>query len=297
MSGGGGETNSVSEYKPPAFTQPYWEQYVNNAAGIAQQGIPQYQGQTVAPMTQQHMTGQGMLMNLAQNGTATGNAANSMIYNTAMGAFDNPYATTSNPYGTESAYLDQVIGRANQKTLDDYQGNLTQNDRSHALSRTMGSDKQMLQQQKMTQALGEGMQGNAINALNQNYYGNQGIAENQLNRATNAVDAERNRQMQAAGMGGQQQQMDLQAIQALMGGGDAQRSYQQQLLDAQTGDFDRWWQSQLAGQDILGNALTRAGGGAGTSSQQLVGGMSPLQTAGGLGLLGASLYSSGMFGG
>jgi hypothetical protein len=292
MTGGGGEQNSVSEYKPPDYTIEPWKQYVNNAVGMSEAGIPRYEGQTVAPMTQQHMTASGMLQNLAQNGTASGNAANSMLYNTLQGGFDNPYATTSNPYGTESAYLDQVIGRANQKTLGDYQTNLTQNDRSHALSRTMGSDKQMLQQQKMTEALGEGMQGNALNALNQNYYGNQGIAENQINRATSAVDAERNRQMQAAGMGGQQQNMDLQAIQALMGGGDMQRGYQQELLDAQMGDFDRWWQSQFVGQDVLGNALTRAGGGAGTTTQQLMGGMSPLQTGAGLGLLGASLYNS-----
>ena len=291
MTGGGGEQNSVSEYKPPAYTLEHWENYVNDAASMSEQGIPQYQGQQVAPMTQQHMQGAGMLQNLALNGTASGNAANSMLYNTLQGGFDNPYATTLNPYGTESAYMDQVIGRANQKTLGDYQMNLSQNDRGHAMSRTMGSDKQMLQQQKMTEALGEGMQGNAINALNQNYYGNQGIAENQLNRATGAVDAERQRQMAAAGMGGQQQGMDLQAIQALMGSGDMQRGYQQELLDSQMSDFDRWWQSQFAAQDVLGNALTRAGGGAGTTSQQTLGGMGVGQQAAGLGLLGASLYS------
>jgi len=288
MSGGGGESNTVSEFKPPDYTQPYWEQYVGNLDNLTNREMPRYQGQTVAPMTQQHMTASNMLQNLAVNGTPTGTAANSMLYNTMQGAFDNPYATTLNPYGTESAYMDQVIDRANQKTLDAFNANQSQNQAGHALSRTMGSGKQMVQQQKMAEALGEGMQNNALTALNQNYYGNQGVAENQLNRATGAVDAERARQMQAASMGGQQQGMDLQAIQALMAGGDMQRDYSQQLLDALAGDWWNWQQSPYAQMDILGSGLTRASGGAGTTTNTVMSGMNPLQSALGAGLLGIS---------
>lgn len=287
MSGGGGEQNTVSEFKPPEYTQSYWEQYVSNMGNLTDRDMPRYQGQTVAPMTQQHMTAANMLQNLATQGTPTGAAANTMLYNTLQGGMINPYATTLNPYGTESAYLDQVIGRANQKTLDAYNLNQSQNQAQHAMSRTMGSGKQMEQQQKMAEALGEGMQANAVNALNQNYYANQGIAENQLNRASSAIEAERARQMQAAGMGGQQQAMDLQAIQALMGSGDMQRDYTQQLLDAQAGDWWSWLQAPYAQMDSLGSALTRASGGAGTTSSQIMGGMNPLQAAMGLGLLGA----------
>lgn len=292
MSGGGGETNTVSEFKPPDYTQQPWEQYLSNAQTLTGQDVPRYQGQTVAPMNQQQMTAMNMLNNLAVNGTPTQGAANSMIYNTAMGGFDDPYATTLNPYSTESSYLDQVIGRANKKTLHDYNMNAAQNDRSHAMSRTMGSEKQNLQQQDMATALGEGMQNNAVNALNQNYYGNQQIAENQLNRASGALQQERARQMQAAGMGGQQQTADLAAIQALMGGGDVQRNYQQDLLNAQASDWWNWMQSPYMQQDIMGSALTRASGGAGTTSSQVMGGMNPMQTAAGLGLLGASMYGA-----
>ncbi len=292
--GGGGETNTVSEFKPPEYTQDYWQQYVNNAAQLTGQDVPRYQGQTVAPMNASQMTAANQISNLAQNGTASGNAANTMLYNTLQGGFDDPYATTLNPYGTESAYLDQVIGRANNKTLEDYNKNLTRNDTGHALSRTMGSDKQMLQQQNLTTALGEGMQNNAVNALNQNYYGNQGIAENQLNRASGALQQERGRQMQAAGMAPQVQNADLQAYQALMGVGDAQRNYGQDLLNAQASDWWNWMQSPYMQQDVMGGALTRASGGAGTTSNQIMGGMNPLQLAGGLGLLGSSIY--GMMG-
>ena len=293
MGGGGGETNTVSEFKPPDYTQQYWENYIDNANTLTDREMPRYQGQTVAPITQQHMLGQDMLMNLAVNGTSSGNAANTMLYNTLQGAFDNPYATTLNPYGTESAYQNQVIDAANKKTLDAFNLNQSQNQAGHAMSRTMGSGKQMAQQQEMAKALGEGMQNNAVNALNQNYYANQGVAENQLNRATGAIDAERARQMQAAGLGGQQQSMDLAAIQALMGGGDAQRDYQQQLLDASAGDWWSWLQAPYAQQDVFGSALTRASGGAGTTSSQVMGGMNPLQSLLGAGLLGMGMYGGG----
>lgn len=293
MGGGGGETNTVSEFKLFDYTQQYWENYIDNANTLTDREMPRYQGQTVAPITQQHMLGQDMLMNLAVNGTSSGNAANTMLYNTLQGAFDNPYATTLNPYGTESAYQNQVIDAANKKTLDAFNLNQSQNQAGHAMSRTMGSGKQMAQQQEMAKALGEGMQNNAVNALNQNYYANQGVAENQLNRATGAIDAERARQMQAAGLGGQQQSMDLAAIQALMGGGDAQRDYQQQLLDASAGDWWSWLQAPYAQQDVFGSALTRASGGAGTTSSQVMGGMNPLQSLLGAGLLGMGMYGGG----
>lgn len=290
MSGGGGESNTVSEFKPPSYTQDYWQNYVNNAAQLTSGEMPRYQGQTVAPMNQSQMTAANMMQNLAVNGTPTGAAANTMLYNTLQGAFDDPYATTYNPFGGESAYVNGVIDKANQKTLDAYNTNLSQNSTSHALSRTQGSDKQMLQQQKMAESLGEGMQANALNALNQNFYASQNIAENQLNRASGALQAERARQMQAAGMGGNQQANDLQAIQALMGVGDVQRNYQQDLLNAGAADWWNWMQSPYLQQDVFGGALTRASGGAGTTSSQIMGGANPLQSALGLGLLGASMF-------
>lgn len=292
MGGGGGESNTVSEFKPPEFTQQPWEQYISDLSGLTGDPMPRYQGQTVAGVNDQQALANSMLINTAINGNPAANEAQSQLYLTLNGAFDNPYATQANPYGTESAYLDQVIGRANEKTLDSYNANVSQNQAGHALSRTMGSGKQMEQQQKMTEALGEGMQGNAINALNQNYYGNQGIAENQLNRATNALDAERNRQMQAAGMAPGMQQMDLQAIQAMMGGGDALRGYEQDLLNAQMQDWTAWQQSPYAQLDVMGSGLTRASGGAGTTSSQILGGMSPLQGLLGLGQLAGSAYNA-----
>jgi hypothetical protein len=292
MGGGGGESNTVSEFKPPDYTQQPWQQYVSDLSGLTGQEMPRYQGQTVAGVNDQQALANSMLINTAINGNPAANEAQSMAYLTLNGAFDNPYATQANPYGTESAYMDQVIDRANQKTLDAYNLNQSQNQAGHALSRTMGSGKQMLQQQDMAEALGEGMQGNALNALNQNYYGNQGIAENQLNRATSAVDAERNRQMQAMGMAPGMQQMDLQAIQAMMGGGDALRGYEQDLLNAQMQDWTAWQQSPYAQLDVMGSGLTRASGGAGTTSSQILGGMSPLQGLLGLGMLGAGAYNA-----
>ncbi len=294
MSGGGGESNTVSEFKPPDYTQDAWQQYVTNATGLTSGEMPRYQGQTVAGVNDQQQLANSMLINNALNGTASGNEANSMLYMTLNGAFDNPYATTLNPYGSESQYMDDVITRSNNKISDAYargtQGSL---DRAHALSRTMGSAQQQIAQTENDKALAEQLAGNTSNLLNQNYYANQGIAENQLNRASGALDSERNRQMQAAGMAPSMQNMDLQSIQALMGGGDALRTYEQDLLNSQMQDWNAWMQSPYAQQDVLGSALTRASGGAGTTSSQIMQGMNPLQTLLGAGLLGAGMYGGG----
>ena len=294
MSGGGGESNTVSEFKPPDYTQKPWEQYVANAAGLTSGEMPRYQGQTVAGVNDQQQLANSMLINNALNGTASGNEANSMLYMTMNGAFDNPYATTLNPYGSESQYMDDVITRSNNKISDAYargtQGSL---DRAHALSRTMGSAQGQIAQSENDKVLAEQLAANTGNLLNQNYYANQGVAENQLNRASTALDAERNRQMQAAGMAPSMQNMDLQSIQALMGGGDALRTYEQGLLSSQMRDWSAWMQAPYAQQDVLGSALTRASGGAGTTSSQIMQGMNPLQTLLGAGLLGAGMYGGG----
>lgn len=291
MSGGGGESNTVSEFKPPSYTQDYWENYVNNAAQLTSGEMPRYQGQTVAPMNQSQMTAANMMQNLAVNGTPTGAAANTMLYNTLQGAFDDPYATTLNPYAGMNPYMDQVINASNQKIVDAYKtGTAAQLDRAHALSRTMGSSGQQEAQQRNEQALAEGLAANTQGLLSQQYNANAGLAENQLNRASGALQAERARQMQAAGMGGNQQANDLQAIQALMGVGDVQRNYQQDLLNAGAADWWNWMQSPYLQQDVLGGALTRASGGAGTTSSQIMGGANPLQSMMGLGLLGASMF-------
>lgn len=294
MGGGGGESNTVSEFKPPEYTQAPWEQYVANLSSLTDREMPRYQGQTVAGVNDQQQLANSMLVNNALNGTAAGNEANSMLYMTLNGGFDNPYATTLNPYGSESQYLNDVVSRSNNKIADAYargtQGSL---DRAHALSRTMGSAQGQIAQTENDKALAEQLAANTGNLLNQNYYANQGIAENQLNRATGALDSERNRQMQAAGLAPQMQSMDLQAIQALMGGGDALRGYQQDLLNSQMQDWSAWMQSPYAQMDVLGSGLTRASGGAGTTSSQIMSGMNPLQAILGAGLLGAGIYGGG----
>lgn len=296
MGGGGGETNTVSKFEPPDYTVEPWKQYVSQAGELAGQETPRYEGMTVAPMSQEHVLGAGMLGNLALNGTPAGMAGRSQIYNTAMGAFDDPYATTLNPLAGENAFNEGVINRANKLSTDAFEKTMTANNRGHALSRTSGSEKQMLQQQKMADAFGEGLGANATNVLQGDINQRRGLAEAQLGRASSSLQNERNRQLQAAGMASQVQQDDLAAAQALMGVGDMRRDYGQQLLDAQAQDFWRQIQDPSVRLDLIGNALTRASGGAGTTSQQIMGGMNPMQLGAGLGMLGLGTYGMGMWG-
>src|SRR6185436_2490088 len=95
----------------------------------------------------------------------------------------------------------------------------------------------------------------------------------------------------------QMQNMDLQAGAALTGVGDAQRQYQQDLLNQ---GLQSWNQSQLypyQQNEFLGNALARSSGNVagGYSSTQSNGYQaSPLAGLLGAGAAGYGLYSSGL---
>jgi hypothetical protein len=100
-----------------------------------------------------------------------------------------------------------------------------------------------------------------------------------------------NRQMQGLGMMPALQGADIQTLQALLGGGEMSRGLDQQQLEGEINRHYQNVQQPLMAMDILFNALTRAGGGAGTTSSQMMGpGFSPVQAGlGGLGLLGSFL--------
>jgi hypothetical protein len=80
---------------------------------------------------------------------------------------------------------------------------------------------------------------------------------------------------------------DIQMLQALLGGGELSRGLDQQELEGQINRHNQNVQQPLMALDVLFNALTRAGGGAGSTSSQILGpGFSPVQAGlGGLGLL------------
>src|SRR6266404_9180545 len=121
MGGSGSQTsNTVSEFKPPSFTQQPWQDYISNAGQLGQAGLPIYTGQTVAPLSQQAQLGTNMLTSQATQGSPLYDSAQTNLTGTLQGNFMDPYATAANPYIGNNPYLAQLISGTNQRMTDAY---------------------------------------------------------------------------------------------------------------------------------------------------------------------------------
>lgn len=91
-SGGGGGQTSTNKFEPPEYTIPYWQQYVANTAQLTQQGLPQWQGPTVAELTDPQVLGLQRTMDVASSANPNIEAANQNAFLTLTGKVENPYA-------------------------------------------------------------------------------------------------------------------------------------------------------------------------------------------------------------
>jgi hypothetical protein len=245
-------------------------------------------------MTNYQNTAGNMANSLAQMGNPTTNSANMQLVNTMNGGFADPYAVTANPYMGNNPELDAMIGRSNAKITDAYktgtQGAIDSAATRYGAFNSSGHENATAKAQS---ALAEQLGANTSNLLSQQYDRSSGLAENQLNRASGAVQNERARQLQAAGMAPGMQSSDVEAINLLNSMGGQQQQNFQGILTAQQQDWLQQAMRQFTGNDLLGNALSRASTGQGQTSQSMMTpGYSPwMNAAGGA----ASLM--GMFGG
>jgi hypothetical protein len=138
----------------------------------------------------------------------------------------------------------------------------------------------------------------------QDYARNSQLAEGALNRGMQAQtqdldrasqywDTERNRQMGTYQNALAGQQGDFASAQQLIGVGDAQRQYQQDMLNSQLNQFNQWQQYPFQMADIYSNALARASGNYGQNSAQAQQNYqaNPYGPLIGGGLLGAGIYA------
>lgn len=146
----------------------------------------------------------------------------------------------------------------------------------------------------------------AYNAANQGQYTNSMNADQQLgqlsvnaqqgdlNRQSAAWNNERQRQVGSLPLAMQAGQYDLGMANALTGVGDAQRSYQQDMLNSQQNSYNQYLQYPFQMLDAYGSALSRASGnyGSNTAQSQQNYTANPLASLFGAGLLGAGAYNS-----
>lgn len=76
MCGSGSTTNnSVSEFKPPSYTQGGWQDFLTGAQNLSSQPYQQYSGATVAPWNGTQDAAGGLIADQALNGAPDANAA------------------------------------------------------------------------------------------------------------------------------------------------------------------------------------------------------------------------------
>lgn len=304
MSGGGSnETNTVSEFKPPEYTVPGWKSYVDQATNLANQWNQNpaiYQGPRVAPLVQEQIDAIGGMRGMALPMTGDPEyfkqrttAANDQLISTLTGQYLGGNGPR-NAYSGNSAQFEDMLANQRKSAEKSFaRGTAAQTDAAMARKGAYGGSAYNELTAANNQALNESLNNQETAQRNEQYNRSAGLEEGAINRDWQDYEAERGRQMQAIGLQQGAQQSDIGVLQALLGGGEMSRNLDQQQMQALRDMFNEYAQAPLIGNDILGGALTRASGGAGTTTQQTLGpAFSPLQ-----GLLGGGLAAAGLFGG
>lgn len=305
MGGSGGGNQSVTqEFKPPAWTQPGWEQYLGAAGVLSQKpyeesGLPQ-----IAPWNDYQNTAAQLAYDMTTYGTPMGNAANSAFYNVASGNMANPYAdpmaslaNQENPYFGDQ-FTEKTIANNAQNMADAFaSGTAAQSDSSAAMAGAFGGSGHQQQQAANAAALAKqvGQMADSTRAQQQQTSmgaWNQGIQNKMaaLQGAGGLYNADVQNMLSGA-QGGLAGNADYrQSLQGMMGAGNSMNNYVQQLL----GQYNNEWNTQSNYDQLMnelyGTALSRASGSYGGSAttqpgQSMLGGLL------GLGAGAAGLYS------
>lgn len=159
--GGGGTQTTTQEFKPPGYTMPYWEAYVDKGNTLANQPYQQSGLPTVAPINDFQNTAMQLMYDRALYGAPDINAGRGAAMNAAQGNYANPYAVNvqgiasgqaynpyseglynlsqqSNPY-TSDAYTQQIFDQNAAAMAKAYaEGGAAQNDAAAAMAGAYG---------------------------------------------------------------------------------------------------------------------------------------------------------------
>lgn len=241
---------------------PYLKGQVTEAAGYAKDlynaGQPAYfSGSTIASPSANTLAAQQMIAQRAMAGSPLTTAAQ-----------NNLAATASGNYLTNNPYLDQIIAKN--------QADITQNFTNKILPQLNSNFAQ-------SGRYGSGIQAQTVSdAVRQ---ASEAVANSGAAMRYQNYDAERARQMQAAGMAPQMQQLGYMDANALAGVGASQDALAQARLQEQ---IDRYNYDAYGKQSALDEYITRLGAlnsGGGTQVQKTAGGSGGLAgaLAGGIG--------------
>jgi hypothetical protein len=246
--GGGATNNSVAEFKPPSWTEQGWKDYVNQGTALSSRPYTQYTGQQIA--------GPNDFMNAASDSIWQRSILGAPDLNSARGSMTDVVngSRANNPW-LSNDYTQAVINQnAQAMGAAHATGTAAQNDAMAVRSGQYGSSGWGLKQAQDASAL----QSNVGKMANELQLGRMQQGANDYQQGTNAM-------LGAAGQIGQLSQDDWTSAKNLMGVGDAQRQYTQDLLNQQKGDWEKQQMYGYSQLDAMGNILSRASGGYGTN--------------------------------
>lgn len=258
--GGGGSQTVTQTTQLPKYARPYAEQLMQRGAGLSNKEYTPYEGQRIADLNSAQNASMDMTTNQAMNGFQGQQDVGDLYQRTVRGDYLNP---DSNPYLRATA---DAIGTDFNRTVG------AQN---ASMQRTAGAFGNSGLQQKMSMD-NAGLAGKLNDLYSSNY------------------NMERSNQLQAMQLAPQMQNMGYTDAKQLMGVGDIQRSYTQDLLNQQLSDWTAAQNQPYANLDVLQKAISGSIGNAGTSYQTSANPYqaNPFASMLGGGLAGASLGSA-----
>ena len=311
MSGGGGGSSSTTQttkVEPPPQLAPYLAPFMQQASAVAMRPYETYDGQRIAGFTGDQNAGFDMTRQVAGQSQGALGGANQYLSG-VMGGDGMGYKPGQVKPGTNA-----LLGQNNpylQSQIDAAQGDITRNFNNSVANNTDaafaragafgGSAWQQAQSENANQlAQNLGRVSNDMRMADYNLQAQLGESDlsrrmqaGQFNAGLNdqAYQAERARQMQAAGMLPGLAQAGYTNAQALLGIGDAIQGQNQGALDLK-------YQDWLGGQnypnqqlDVMGNAIRTIMGGGGTTTAT---GPNPYQRNGTASALGGALGGAAM---
>lgn len=264
--GGGGNSGST-KWEPPEYTKQGWQDYLTGVQNLSQQPYQQYPGQQVAEQNPYQQVGFDLATQRAMYGAPDLNAARGSMTDIVSGKYLNSNPWLANDY-TNKVIADTAGNMGNAFAL----GTAAQND---ALAARQGAYGGSAWQNKQ-QADAQGLANQVGQMANQYQLARTNLGASDYNTGINQM-------LQAANTTGTLAQDDWTAVRNMLGIGDINRQYEQDLLNANYNDWQQAQQYPFTMADLFGNALSRASGSYG-SNTMVAPGSSPWTNAAGIGL-------------
>lgn len=268
MSGGGSGGSGTQQYNWNDTMKPLWEAALARGQDLSNTPYQPYQYQRIADQTPDQLWAMQATRDWAsRGGTGAGIAANNQAEKTAGGDYlsgpeANPYANASNPYmGYGPMFQQQLQGQLQDITNAYKMGTDADTTRMFNQAGAFGGSAYNNAVGANQAALGKTL-GNTVANAYQTQFGRSGdLAEQQLQRSNADYEGERGRMIGALGAGQNSNTQYMQGVQQLMATGDANRSYNQDLLNQFYNDWQTQRQYPYTQEDYFTGLLGRAQGG------------------------------------